>query len=136
MCGDGVKSTANMLSKGSASPYISHAIQFNETRVDSDYQTTSKVRCFWSNIRFIIPFHVSNYFFRSFHLLVWAGFRRSQSKKVCNEKRKSRKLHSRAILKISFFLAPFLLPVLERYWRLIVISHVRNVFRGKFRAKN
>lgn len=46
MCGDGVKSTSNMLSKGWASPYISHAIQFNETRVDSDYQTTSKVRCF------------------------------------------------------------------------------------------
>ena len=89
MCGDGVKSTTNMLSKGSASPYISHAIQFNETRVDSDYIRQLQKSGASDQIYVIIPFHASNYFFRSFHLLVWAGFRRGQSKKFATKKGKA-----------------------------------------------
>ena len=76
----------------------------------------------------IIPFHASNYFLRSFHLLVWAGFRRSQSKKVCNEKRKSRKLHSRAILKISFFLTPFF----RQFWKVIDVLLLFPMFVMSF----
>ena len=83
----------------------------------------------------IIPFHASNYFFRSFHLLVWAGFRRGQSKKVCNEKRKSRKLYSPAILKISFFLTPFF----HQFWKdidvLLLFPMFVMSFAGSFARK-